>query len=379
MKTNRTFSSSIIRSLLALTLGGVTLVTLTRCTTKSLRNTTIQSAKSPSEVSIMTYNVENLFDDQHDKNREDFTFLPLAMKKKPEVQKYCASQKSYYQKECYELDWNDTTVKKKLHNIAEVILSVDDHKGPDILFMEEVENKHILGELNHQYLQVAHYKTQVLIEGPDKRGIDVALLSRLPLDGKPVLHKIPYVGATPEDQKWMNRSRGILEVPLKLPNGSKLIALVAHFPAQMNPRYWRAQSVEFAQKLMAEHPDDMVVFGGDLNISADEDETTGFVSKKLASSGLVTHLVGCSSCDGTVNYRGDWSFFDMLVFSKNFGKKGTAPYTLETQNIDVVRYTPNQVYKGNTPRRFHTDTGEGASDHFPVYARIQLRSAAQAQ
>ena len=44
----------------------------------------------PAEVSVMTYNVENLFDTVHDKNREDFTFLPLREKGKSEVVAFCS-------------------------------------------------------------------------------------------------------------------------------------------------------------------------------------------------------------------------------------------------------------------------------------------------
>lgn len=359
-------------SLVVLSLGALN---LPGCTAKSVKNAPPLQPKIAGEVSIMTFNVENLFDDKHDANREDYTFLPVAEKKTAEVQKFCSEQKGYYKRECFEKDWNSALIEKKLKNVSEVILSVEDKKGPDILFMAEVENDNILGQLNKKYLQSAGYTTQVLIEGPDERGIDVALLSRFPLDGKPELHKVPYKGQNAEDQKWMNRSRGILEVPLKLPNGSKLTALVAHFPSQGNPRYWRSQAVEYAKSLIKARPNEMVVFGGDLNITYDENEETGFFTKEFASVGLVSHLVGCKHCDGTHNYRNDWSFLDVLVFSKNFDQAGNAPYALEPETIDVVKYTPNHLYKGNAPKRFNDD-GEGVSDHFPIYARFRLRAAA---
>ncbi len=126
---------------------------------------------------------------------------------------------------------------------------------------------------------------------------------------------------------------------------------------------------------MKDHPNEMVVFGGDLNITLDEDSETGFFSKEMSSVGLVSHLVGCKTCDGTHNYKSRWSFLDVLIFSKNLEDKGTAPYELAPDTIDVVKYTENHLYKGNSPKRF-TDNGEGVSDHFPIYARLKLRDSA---
>lgn len=360
---------------ISITILFVCTLNLPGCTSKGVKTAPALQPKAAEEISIMAFNVENLFDDKHDANREDFTYMPLSAKNTPEVQNFCKTQKGYYKRECLESDWNSTIIEKKLKNVAEVILSVDEKKGADVLLLVEVENDNILTQLNKRFLQDAGYKTQVLIEGPDERGIDVAVLSRLPLDGKAVLHKIPFKGINEEDQKWMNRSRGILEVPLKLPNGSKLITLSTHFPSQRNPRYWRAQAVEFAVKLMKERPNEMFVLGGDLNITHDENEEAGFFSKEISQVGLVSHLVGCKHCDGTHSYRNDWSFLDVLVFSKNLDAKGSALYQLLPETIDVVKYTPNHIFKGNTPKRF-SDSGEGVSDHFPIYARIKLKGSA---
>src|SRR5690606_36364286 len=47
-------------------------------------------ARETSEVSVMAYNLENLFDTSHDEGKEDWTYLPLAFKcSSKQVQKYC--------------------------------------------------------------------------------------------------------------------------------------------------------------------------------------------------------------------------------------------------------------------------------------------------
>ena len=44
---------------------------------------------SAKTISVMSYNVENLFDTVHDQGKEDYTYLPLSLKQKsPEIQAY---------------------------------------------------------------------------------------------------------------------------------------------------------------------------------------------------------------------------------------------------------------------------------------------------
>ena len=324
--------------------------------------------KTPDEISVMNYNVENLFDNLHDENREDQTYIPLAKKQTPEHKALCEKIiLSWFKEDCLNFDWSDEVVNAKLKNIAEVISSVDG-MGPDILILEEVENERILTRLNREFLSKSGYITQVLIEGPDERGIDIALLSRLPLNGKPELHRIPYVGKNEEDKKWMARSRGILEVPLKTMTGETLVVLGAHFPSQQNPRYWREQAVDFLKSLIIEkEKKSMVIAGGDLNISHNEEQEAGFFKGAFSQVALVSHLEGCQTCAGTHHYKKSWSFLDVLMFSKKMGEKGSASYHFEANSVQVIGTS-------DRPQRFNVTTKEGASDHFPLYARIKKRN-----
>jgi len=347
------------------------------CSTTSKKADTGRKTKTDNEISVMNFNVENLFDNIHDENREDQTYLPLAKKQTPEQNAACAKMDIVsYRDECMKLDWNDDVVNAKLKNVGQVIMGVDG-QGPDILIMEEVENDRILGRLNKEQLAKAGYQTQVLIEGPDERGIDIALLSRFPLVGTPELHKIPYVPKTDHDKKWMGRSRGILEVKLKLPNQETLTVLGAHFPSQSNPRYWREQAVAHLTKLIKEKSvNGMVIAGGDLNITHNEEVESRFFHDTFSEVAMVSHLVGCKTCDGTHNYRKSWSFLDALMFSKNMADQGASSYKLEPETITVVNQDPIHVW-GQYPKRFKPESKEGVSDHFPLYARIVLREPAK--
>lgn len=330
------------------------------------------SKKSADEMSVMTFNVENLFDITHDKGTEDYTYLPLSKKKKNKAaQKFCEEMSGgFYKQQCFELDWSKEKLAAKLKNISELIRSIDDGKGPDNILFAEVENIKVLKQLAKKNLKDLGYKTVVLIEGPDLRGIDPGFISKFPMLGKPKLHIIPYTDSDPQQLKRAQRSRGILEVTVQAPNKKSITFLAAHFPSQSNPTEWRAQAVQFAKNLMMEYQKTgkSVVFGGDLNIIAAEEASKFYFKNELSQAGDVSHLVGCKQCPGSHNYRGDWSFLDVLVFSKNLKETG---FELLPESIHVVQ-TPINTNADGTPKRYDPATGIGVADHLPMYARIKI-------
>ncbi len=327
--------------------------------------------KGHHEISVMTFNVENLFDTVHDAGTEDFTNLPLVEKKNnPEAQKFCKDMtNSYYQKECYELDWNPEILNVKIANVAAVIRSVDAGRGADNILMAEVENLNVLNLLVKNQLSDLGYQTVALVEGPDLRGIDPAFISKFPMVGKPKLHLIPYKDSNPEKLKWARRSRGILEVTVEAPNKKNITFLAAHFPSQSNPTAWRSQAIQFAKKLMQTYQKQgrAVIFGGDLNIITTEEAKEGYYKNEMSTVGQVSHLVGCQTCQGSHNYRGEWSFLDVLIFSKNLKSVG---FELITDSFQTVR-APVNTRPDGTPRRFDVQKKEGVADHFPLYSRIK--------
>ncbi|MDA3955849.1 endonuclease/exonuclease/phosphatase family protein [Oceanispirochaeta sp.] len=77
-------------------------------------------------LSIMTWNVQNLFDDQ-------------------------SSGQEYEEYDPHESDWDEAKMRIKLENLKEILLSVDSEL-PDIILMQEVESRQILDLLNKEYL-----------------------------------------------------------------------------------------------------------------------------------------------------------------------------------------------------------------------------------
>lgn len=337
--------------------------------------------KTPSDatstISLTSYNVENLFDTEHDQNRGDFEYLPLETKKNnPIVTEFCNSQPIQYRKLCFEKDWSEPVLKEKLNRIADTLkqVQVKDRIGSDIIVLSEVENIRVLDRLISQHMKGLGYKTASLIEGDDFRGIDVAVVSRFPLAEPPKLHRIQFSDESLKQSGGSINTRGILEVPLKLPNNKILYVFAVHFPSQANPTEQRRDAVETLNKLYKNLPaGSYAVVAGDLNITKKEEELQSYYKKNLSHLWNVSHFVGCQKCPGTHFYRGEWSFLDAILFSKNMSGKDKVAYN--PRSIQVLtngRYQMNE--KEGTPWRFNPQKEKGVSDHLPLYVEFTLKN-----
>ncbi|MBC7459003.1 MAG: endonuclease/exonuclease/phosphatase family protein [Bdellovibrionaceae bacterium] len=323
------------------------------------------------EISVMTFNVENMFDNIHNEGIDDYTYLPHSQKNTEDVMTSCNKlDNPFYRQECFNKDWNDDVIDFKLSQVASVISYVDGGLGPDNLFLAEVENENILNQLVKKHLADKGYKTISILKGPDTRGINTAFISKFPQVGKSILHIIPYQDADPARLKYAQKSRGILETVVKI-NGKNVSFLTAHFPSQSNPTDWRKQAMKYMKDLMLEiqKKGQAVIAGGDLNTTNEEEQEFGYFSKILAQGGSVSHLVGCKNCKGTHSYKGGWSFLDVMVYSPNLPQ--AAGLNLIPESIEVVR-TPMNTKRNGTPLRFDEGKREGVSDHFPLYSRLKI-------
>ena len=260
----------------------------------------------------------------------------------------------------------------KMKRIADVVFQEGD-KGPDILILEEVENLNVLERLRLNHLAKAQYLPAILIEGPDKRGIDVAILSRLPLSGKPILHQIDLNKQLKGEKKLKKKAwptRGILQAQLKLPDSNLLTVFAVHFPSQGNPIRARRIAIQKLNEVKAKLPkDSLVVAGGDFNITAEEDAKSGLYSKELGKEWLISHEIGCDKCEGTHSYRGSWSFLDAILFSKNM-KMGDK-WRVDTKSIRVANKSIYQINHWGSPARFSEGKSQvGVSDHWPLMVEI---------
>ena len=108
-------------------------------------------AQEKEVFTIMSYNVENYFDYQHDTLKQDWEFTAVG-----------------------DRHWTYTKMQRKAEKIAKVIAVAGGWKNPAIVGLCEVENAKCLQLLcrkmpNFPY-QYVHF------ESPDERGVDVAML-----------------------------------------------------------------------------------------------------------------------------------------------------------------------------------------------------------
>jgi len=331
----------------------------------------VEIQSEPSTVSIMTFNVENLFDNVDDPDKVDRDYLPIEQKRNEAHRAACMEvEVESWRNRCLTIDWTDEIIERKLQVVADAILQVDKGRGPDIVALQEVENLGILERLRTEFLADAHYLPGVLVEGWDARGIDVAFLTRLPLQGQPQLHEITF------DAEFAERrgdTRGILQAEFVLPDGSLLTGFSVHFPAPFHPTPMRVSAYTRLNELLIALPDDRAVFAaGDFNTTSTEDRTEDMLDRFARSAWTVSNDF-CAGCDGTSYYSVDdtWSYLDMILWKSCCGAHTT--WGLRENPVKIANQTEQQRMPDGTPRRFKLPEGIGVSDHWPVVLRVESK------
>ncbi|MEJ2604388.1 MAG: endonuclease/exonuclease/phosphatase family protein [Gammaproteobacteria bacterium] len=320
-------------------------------------------------VTLMTFNVQNLFDAVDDPGKDDRTYLPIEAKRSREHRDACSRiENRRWRDECLNWDWDEGVVERKLVAVADAILQVDDGRGPDIVVLQEVENIRILERLRTVYLERAGYFPAILVEGGDARGIDVAFLSRLEPVGDAVLHPIPFSGFPPER---IADTRGILEATFRLPDDTLLTGFAVHFPAPYHPYEMRIEAYTYLARLRSSLPPGRAAFAaGDFNTPADEDRDRRMLARYVRPVWQVGHEAGCRDCRGTYYYRPkeQWSFLDMILWSG-----GDSGWGLLDGSARLADGTPAQMTAQGYPARFRMPEAEGVSDHLPLVVEIGKR------
>ena len=321
-------------------------------------------------VTIMSFNVQNLFDNVDDAGKDDKAYLSIEVKQTDAHIAACAEiEVESWRNECLHLDWSDAALDLKLTVLAETIRQVNGGLGADVIALQEVENQSILDRLRSEYLADLGYEPAILIEGTDFRGIDVAFLSKLPLAEPPALHPL----SLPNFPDRAGDTRGVLQATFKLPDGSLLTGFAVHFPAPFHPTAMRVAAYEHLADLLAELPDTHHAFAaGDFNTTSKEDAATGLLDEYARPHWILAHDIGCDNCRGSYFYHRDstWSFLDMILFAPARGGKTTARFRADS--VRIANLVAAQRSVDETPEQFRAAEQSGVSDHWPIIATIEL-------
>lgn len=350
----------------------------------------IPSLSVAESISIVTFNAENLFDTKDDAdNPRDDTYLPLAVKtaRGAAHQQICEEHNSnFYLRQCKTLDWSEEVYSAKLKAYANVLLAMP--AMPDILVIPETENLKVMKDLVDRHLSREGFNIVQLdtSDEPRSRGIDVALLSKLPIVGEPKAHVIDFG----KDKDRCGVTRDILETTVKLTDGENLTIFGVHFPSGRSPKECRFRAFKKLSELANSLPEgSLSVAAGDFNINCNE--TTSGAYERLLYRGnwyvspLVTH--GCTA-PGSSKYVerllynwNTWSFLDQILVSQELSmtKPSRKNWFADIGSFQTIVVHPSQYMIDEKdegyiePRRFDPAKKTGVSDHWPVGIRLLKR------
>ena len=322
------------------------------------------------------YNLENLFDTYHDEGKNDYQFLPDG-----------------------DNQWTEVKYQKKLHNMATVIKAMADDNGAfhSILGISEIENRHVIEDLVMQpeiesaNFQIVHY------DGPDRRGVDVALLYRPEHFKVLETRSVPFTfdsdiqfSLNAEQQKKF-RTRDILMVRGLL-DGEMFAIFVAHLPSRLGGKGQdlRARGGEImyqeSVKLMQEYPGIKIVAMGDMNDNPTDDSMAKYMRarelpEEVAEEDFFSPFLSMYKAGyGSLAYRGEWNIYDIIVLNSNLLKAPQGGLKV----VPIVKKGKDQYYgrifhkpfmtqqsgpyKGTPFRTFSNGAFIGGySDHYPTY------------
>lgn len=306
---------------------------------------------------VMQYNTENFFDTTFDEGTDDFTYLPLAVKKTmPGHAEKCRSMGQPYSAACLNLDWNENIFESKIKNIAQVIRAFDDTgMGPDIVVMQEIENINVLNQLVDRGLQGMGFKHIALIEGDDTRGIDIGVISKYPITSSR-RYSIFLAG------KKLN-TRGITEVSLKV-NDINVVVFGNHWPSQNNPASHRIESAKVLEKASVNREADLIVAMGDFNTLPKDSPYPYAYLNSFTDTEIEARKLNQKLNPGTHYFRGEWSSLDKIFVHKN--SKIKTEYSTFDIIVRPFKMKTDPKTGDIVPRRFEPKSGKGYSDHLPL-------------
>lgn len=322
-----------------------------------------QAQKKFSVYGVGFYNLENLFDTCHDAGKNDYEYLPDGANR-----------------------WTGLKYSSKLKNMARVLSEMGTDKLPGVgcaaIGVSEVENAKCLEDLcNQEPLKAKNFK-YLLLEGPDRRGVDCGLVYNQKLFQVRDVKLVPYIYILPEDSA--RATRGFLTVSGTLA-GEHVTIVVNHLPSRGATSFYREEGGRqirlVVDSLVKADPNVKILVMGDMNDDPQDKSMAEALGAKRKMKDVPNEPGGLwnpwwdvlASGTGTLQYDGKWNLFDQIIVSNALlDRDGKKDYkTLKLWNYQIFRrdylFQKEGKYKGNTLR---THAGgawlNGYSDHLPT-------------
>ncbi len=335
--------------------------------------------KSERTYIVGFYNLENLFDIYDDPVKNDDEFLPDGSNQ-----------------------WTEVKYWKKIANMAKVIKEMSKENGRyhTLLGVSEIENRLVLEDLVMDS-QIAEANYQIIhYDGPDRRGVDVALLYKPEQFTYLESESIPYTfsGSSIDfvmslDEQEYFKTRDILMVR-GLIDGEQVAVYVAHLPSRAGDKKGSNQlrdrggeiMYNHAMKMQEKYPGIKIICMGDMNDNPTDPSMAEYLHGKadveeVTSTDFFSPFIKLlKDGHGSLAYRGVWSIYDLLLV--NDALVHAPEGTLKISALGKKKYyghifrkpfMTNQSgqYKDTPYRTFSGGAFIGGySDHYPTYIVI---------
>lgn len=278
-----------------------------------------------SGMQLLSYNVENFFHPANDSLVQDDEFTPQGHRR-----------------------WGYRRYYQKIHHIAQVVAAASESTWslPAIVALQEVENDTCLMDLCRAGLRHAPYGF-VHFDGPDPRGIDVALLYDTTRVHIRSAHPLSVV--SPD-----RPIRDILYVET-----DDLHLFVCHLPSQLGGASASASRRDAAKAVLRAAVDSIlrvdslaaIVVMGDMNTDPRNDLLPLINLMPL-------------SYEGTEKYHGQWAYLDQFYVSPallaHVQAEVFAPSFLLESDPAYLGFRPRRTFQG------YRYSPAGYSDHLPI-------------
>jgi hypothetical protein len=303
---------------------------------------------------VAFYNLENLFDPEHNTKTLDRDYTPDGLKK-----------------------WTPERYRIKLCKLAKTIAAIgeDNHPYPPVLVgVAEAENNSVLEALlKTKPLDELDYGF-IHFDSPDERGIDTGLIYRKKYFE--VIHAEPFALLVDNPEGIRDMTRDILYINGKL-NNERVHIFVNHWPSRRDgdvaTEYKRIiaakQIIDKITSIRLEEPNANIIVMGDFNDDPSSKSIQLLMTEAVLHNPMESLHIPQSK--GTSTYHKNWNLFDQILVSNAFFnyEKGTHSFdTAAIYNHQSLQEKEGN-YKGSPYRTFvaHRYIG-GYSDHFPVYS-----------
>lgn len=320
-------------------------------------------ASAQTRLRVMEWNVENLFDCQHDTLKNDYEFLPEAERRWTPYRYWC-----------------------KLDEVGKVIMAVsEDGTLPTLVGLCEVENDTVMRDLTKRSpLRNVSYG-YVMTDSPDQRGVDVALLYK-----KGMFRLLGHESKrVPSVEHGFSPTRDILHAWGLIHGGDTLHAIVCHLPSRSGGltqsdrhRALAARTLRgLIDSLQTSTPRLRLVVMGDFNATP-SDVIFREVLRPLRASqeikpNMLYTLMPAKKKDllkewGTYRYQGLWSFIDHILVAGLRPICDEKGYFVQPITFPWL-FEANKTYGGLQPRRTFRGPSYhgGISDHLPIVADVE--------